>query len=132
PRELDEVVPGDVLGDDGAFGADEGREPDRVVATAGANIANRHAWLQLKKTGDLAGLIQGITVPLVGAARADNRRNRALRRGKLCRGSSWRRQITNVGGVCANCAEPYKKRHCSGQRHHVSVSHKTMIASPRC
>ena len=43
--ELDEVIPRDVLGDDGAGGADERRETDRVVATAGANVADRHAWL---------------------------------------------------------------------------------------
>jgi hypothetical protein len=72
---------------------------------AGANITDRHAWLQLKKAGDLAGLIQGITVPLVGAGWADNRRNRAPRRGKLCCRGSWSRQIANVSGVGASCAQ---------------------------
>jgi len=58
--EPDEVIPRDVLGDDGAGGADERREPDRVVATTCTNVADRHAWLQFKKTGDLTGLIQGV------------------------------------------------------------------------
>jgi hypothetical protein len=79
PGEFDEVIPRDVLGDDGAGGADEARETDRVVATACTDIANRHAWLQFKMTGDLTGLIQGVAVLLGGAAWADDRRNRALR-----------------------------------------------------
>ena len=79
PGELDEVIPRDVLGDDGAGGADERRETNRVVATAGTDVADRHAWLQFKKTGDLTGLIEGVAVLLGGAAWADDRRNRALR-----------------------------------------------------
>jgi hypothetical protein len=66
--ELDEVIPRDVLGDDGAGGADERREPDCVVATACTNVADRHAWLQFKKTGDLTGLIQGVALLLSRAA----------------------------------------------------------------
>jgi hypothetical protein len=50
-----------------------------VVATARTNVADRHAWLQFKKTGDLTGLIQGVAVLFGGAAWADNLRNRALR-----------------------------------------------------
>ena len=77
--ELDEVVPRDVLGDDGAGGTDERREPNRVVAAAGTDVADRHARLQFKKTDDLAVLIQGVAVLLGGAAWADDLRNRALR-----------------------------------------------------
>jgi hypothetical protein len=79
PGELDEVIPPDVLGNDGAGGPDEMREPDRVVATACTNVADRHAWLQFKKRGDLTGLIQGVAVLFGGAAWADNPCNRALR-----------------------------------------------------
>jgi hypothetical protein len=57
----------------------EKREPDRVVATACTNVADRHAWLQFKKRGDLTGLIQGVAVLFGGAAWADNPCNRALR-----------------------------------------------------
>jgi hypothetical protein len=78
PGELDEVIPRDVLGNDRAGGPDEVREPDRVVATACTNVADRHAWLQFKKTGDLTGLIQRVAVRFGGAAWADNLRNRAL------------------------------------------------------
>jgi hypothetical protein len=60
-------------------GAEEARETNCVVATAGANVADRHARLQCKKTGDLAGLIQRIAVLLGGAARTDDRRYRAPR-----------------------------------------------------
>jgi hypothetical protein len=79
PGELDEVIPRDVLGDDGARGAEETRETNCVVATAGTNVTDRHARLQCKKTGDLAGLIQRIAVLLGGAARTDDRRYRAPR-----------------------------------------------------
>src|SRR5258706_11002715 len=58
--ELDEGIPRDVLGDNGAGGADEAREPDGVVATAGTNAADRHAPLQFKKTGRMARLIQRV------------------------------------------------------------------------
>jgi hypothetical protein len=75
PGELDEVISRDVLGDDGARGADQVRETDRVVDTARTNVADRHAWLQFKKTGDLTGLVQGVAVFLAGAAWADDRRN---------------------------------------------------------
>jgi hypothetical protein len=78
PGELDEIIPRDVLGNDRAGGPDEVREPDRVVATACTNVADRHAWLQFKKTGDLTGLIQRVAVRFGGAAWADNLRNRAL------------------------------------------------------
>jgi hypothetical protein len=43
--EFDKVIPRDVLGDDGAGGAEEARETDRVVATACTDVADRHAWL---------------------------------------------------------------------------------------
>jgi hypothetical protein len=49
-----------------------------VVATACTNVADRHAWLQFKKTGDLTGLIQGVALLLSGAAWADDLRNWAL------------------------------------------------------
>ena len=78
PGELDEVIPPDVLGNDRAGGPDEVREPDRVVAAACTNVADRHARLQFKKTGDLTGLIQGVAVLFGGAAWADNPRNGAL------------------------------------------------------
>jgi hypothetical protein len=50
-----------------------------VVATAGTNVADRHAGLQFKKTGDLAGLIQRIAVFLCRAVRAHDLRNWAPR-----------------------------------------------------
>src|SRR5437763_4763402 len=78
PGEFDEVIPRDVLGDDGAAWADERREPDGVVATARTNVTDRHAWLQFETTGDLSGLIQAIAVLLAGAAGTDDWRNRSL------------------------------------------------------
>src|SRR5258708_15307422 len=89
--ELDEVIPRDVLGDNGAGGADEARQPNGVVATAGTNVADRHAQLQFKKTGDIAGLIQRVAVLFGGAAGADDLCNRALRGGKLLCSDSRRR-----------------------------------------
>jgi hypothetical protein len=68
PGELDEVIPPDVLGNDRAGGPDEVREPDRVVAAACTNVADRHARLQFKKTGDLTGLIHGVAVLFGGPA----------------------------------------------------------------
>lgn len=79
PGELDEVTPRDVLGNDSAGGADEAREPDRVVAIACTNVADRHAWFQFKRTCDLTGLIEGVATLFGGAAWADNPCNRALR-----------------------------------------------------
>lgn len=79
PGELDEVNPRDVLGNDGAGGSDEVREPDRVVAFACTNVADCHAWFQFKETCDLTGLIEGVATLFGGAAWADNPCNRALR-----------------------------------------------------
>jgi hypothetical protein len=58
PGERDEVTSRDVLGDDGAGGTDETGETHRVVASAGTNVGDGHAWLEFKKAGDLTGLIQ--------------------------------------------------------------------------
>src|SRR5258708_18568698 len=44
--ELDEVVPRDVLGDNGAGGADEAREPNGVVATARTRSEEHTSELQ--------------------------------------------------------------------------------------
>src|SRR6478609_8303849 len=78
PGELDEVIPRDVLGNDRAGGADEVREPDRVVAAACSNVAHCHTWFQFKGTCDLTGLIEGVSALFGGAARADDPCNRAL------------------------------------------------------
>ena len=79
PGEFDEVIPRDVLGNDGAGGSDEVGEPDRVVATACSNVADCHAWFQFKSTCDLTGLIEGVAALFGGAAWADDPCNRALR-----------------------------------------------------
>lgn len=79
PCEFDEVIPRDVLGNDRAGGADEAREPDRVVATACSNVADCHARFQFKRTCDLTGLIEGVAALFGGAAWADDPCNGALR-----------------------------------------------------
>ncbi|MDA9544682.1 hypothetical protein ACM43_08945 [Bradyrhizobium sp. CCBAU 45321] len=78
PGEFDEVIPRDVLGNDRAGGADEVREPDRVVAAACSNVADCHTWLQFKNARDLTGLIEGVAALFGGAARADDPRDRTL------------------------------------------------------
>lgn len=77
--ELDEEIPRDVLSNNRAGGSDEVREPDRVVAIACTNVANGHARLQFKQTGDLTGFIQAVAVLFGSAAWVDNLRNRAPR-----------------------------------------------------
>ncbi len=79
PGELDKVIPRDVLGYDGAGGADEAQEADRVLATACTDVADCHARFQFKATGDLTGLIERVATFLGGAAWADDLRNWALR-----------------------------------------------------
>jgi hypothetical protein len=75
-----------------------------VVATAGTDVADCHPWLYFKKTGDLTGLIERVTVQLGRADRADDLRNRALRRGEILFREACRGQIPDVSGVCASCA----------------------------
>src|SRR5262249_4015028 len=120
--EVSEVILPDVLGDDGAAWAQEAREADRVVAAASTDVADRHAWRQFKKTGNLSGLIQRIAVLLGGAPWADNLCNGTPRGRKLPRSGSRRRKVTNIGGACASCAKRDKERYCAGQCHHVVAS----------
>jgi hypothetical protein len=61
-------------------GAYQRREAHGVIAAAGADVADGHARLDFKNAGDLAILVEGVAVLLAGAAWADDRRDRTLRR----------------------------------------------------
>jgi len=54
PGELDEVIPRDVVGDDGPRGGRGGARDELCGSHCRRHVADRHARLQCKKTGDLA------------------------------------------------------------------------------